>query len=697
MKNTIFTLILCTLFIPSLVSAQTQAASSTPASSAEVAALILQLQAKIQELQQQLATLQASSIPSEDGPSDAIALHTLTQTLSRGMSNDQVADLQRYLAMHSDIYPEGLITGYFGALTEQAVKRLQVAKGLEPVGIVGPKTRVIINTEIIPLSARSSGGGVSSPTVVSFQSGSAMTTVALQTGATTSSSTAATPATNTTTSSTASTTSATPSTSGNVTSGGSSSGGSSGSTAATTTLDTTPPSVSLSAPIVNATVSNTATLIAAATDNVGVVGVQFMLDGVNLGSEDTSSPFSMSWDTTGAVNGAHTLSARARDAAGNQTTSSSISVTVSNAGTIPDTIPPSVSITSPASGATVSGIVVISATASDNIGVTTLHFRADGGVIGEVSAPPYGFSWNTTGVSNGTHTLTVIAHDAAGNITTSSSVSITVNNITVDTTPPSVSVVSPRSGSTIISDIIVSASANDNVGVSGVSFFLDGILFGSEDQSSPYTQTLSTGGYSTGLHSLAVVARDAAGNTATSSATIYTYKTRPTLTDVSLPTTVLSVGTKVLAKVAIAANTQGAVAWRKLTASFSKSSNVTLGDFQIIDVSNAQPVPGVTVSSIGDTTIFTSSVDQEIVGTKTYEIRATVSGTLQAGDYVTTSVQPSESQYASPSSFSSVSSSAYVVWSDLSVSPHSDTSLDWHNDFPILYSAHQAVDRTLTY
>jgi hypothetical protein len=61
-----------------------------------------------------------------------------------------------------------------------------------------------------------------------------------------------------------------------------------------------------------------------------VVGVQFKLDGTNLGAEDTSAPYSVSWDTTTATNGSHTLTAVARDAAGNSTESSSVQVTVDN-------------------------------------------------------------------------------------------------------------------------------------------------------------------------------------------------------------------------------------------------------------------------------------------------------------------------------------------------------------------------------
>jgi hypothetical protein len=97
--------------------------------------------------------------------------------------------------------------------------------------------------------------------------------------------------------------------------------------------DMTRPTVSLTAPAAGATVSSTVTVSATATDNLAVAGVQFRLDGVSdLGAEDTVSPYSISWDTTGAANGIHALTAVARDTAGNLTTSDFIAVTVTNAG-----------------------------------------------------------------------------------------------------------------------------------------------------------------------------------------------------------------------------------------------------------------------------------------------------------------------------------------------------------------------------
>ncbi|MFI4921529.1 MAG: Ig-like domain-containing protein, partial [Gammaproteobacteria bacterium] len=96
--------------------------------------------------------------------------------------------------------------------------------------------------------------------------------------------------------------------------------------------DTTPPTVSMTAPANGTTVSGTVTVSANASDNVGVVGVQFELDGAALGAEDTTAPYSVSWDSTTASNGSHTLTAVARDAAGNHTTATPVTVTVSNSG-----------------------------------------------------------------------------------------------------------------------------------------------------------------------------------------------------------------------------------------------------------------------------------------------------------------------------------------------------------------------------
>lgn len=71
---------------------------------------------------------------------------SITYTLTKGMKNGQVTKLQRILARYPEIYPEGLITGYFGSATERAVERFQKKYGLEQVGYVGQKTRMLLNS-----------------------------------------------------------------------------------------------------------------------------------------------------------------------------------------------------------------------------------------------------------------------------------------------------------------------------------------------------------------------------------------------------------------------------------------------------------------------------------------------------------------------------------------------------------------------
>jgi hypothetical protein len=93
--------------------------------------------------------------------------------------------------------------------------------------------------------------------------------------------------------------------------------------------DTTAPTVSITSPVASTSVSGTVSIQANASDNVGVTRVDFLLDGAVL-SSDTTSPYSASWNTNGTANGTHSLTARAFDAANNQKTSASVSVTVNN-------------------------------------------------------------------------------------------------------------------------------------------------------------------------------------------------------------------------------------------------------------------------------------------------------------------------------------------------------------------------------
>jgi hypothetical protein len=167
--------------------------------------------------------------------------------------------------------------------------------------------------------------------------------------------------------------------------------------------DTTGPTVSLTAPTTGSTVSGSSVALSAnASDNVGVSGVQFKVDGSNVGSQDTTSPYSVTWNTTTVANGTHTITAVASDAAGNSTTSSSVSVTVSNA---PDTTPPTVSLTAPSLGqtATIQSMSFYVATASGKLRLGIYDASGPGGGPGAKKAETAEITpvtgWNTANVT----------------------------------------------------------------------------------------------------------------------------------------------------------------------------------------------------------------------------------------------------------------------------------------------------------
>jgi parallel beta-helix repeat protein len=280
-----------------------------------------------------------------------------------------------------------------------------------------------------------------------------------------------------------------------------------------TPADTTPPTVSLSTPGNNQTVSGTVTMTASANDAGGIAAVQYQLNGSSLGAETTASPYSYLWDSRSVGNGTYALTAVARDKAGNKTTSAAVYVNVANS----DTTAPSISFASPASGATVSGTAALSVSAADNIGVAGVQYTVDGAAITDTTVAPYSCSWNTANAANGTHTLTATARDAAGN-RRSASITVTVSNAIRDTTAPSVSIISPANGQRLSGTVSITASASDNIRVVGVQLLIDGAAYGSELTSAPYSLSWNTVQASNATHRISAIARDAAGNRTTSAA-----------------------------------------------------------------------------------------------------------------------------------------------------------------------------------
>jgi len=192
--------------------------------------------------------------------------------------------------------------------------------------------------------------------------------------------------------------------------------------------DSTAPTVSLTAPSDSATVSGTVSVTASAADDTALDRVEFFVDGM-LEATDSSSPYGFDWNTAAEANGTHSLFARAVDTSGNVGSSSTVRVTVS--GGVEDVTDPTVVLTFPGDGASVFGTVTLSAEASDDFGVTSVEFFVDSVSIGtgmpSGQAGPWQLSWNSTSVSDGSHTIAVKAYDAKGNEGSDGPVSITVD------------------------------------------------------------------------------------------------------------------------------------------------------------------------------------------------------------------------------------------------------------------------------
>ncbi|MFH1714083.1 MAG: peptidoglycan-binding protein [Candidatus Nealsonbacteria bacterium] len=119
-------------------------------------AQIEELRSQIIQLQEQLVSLKEVKQEVKETTQEIKESLQLAKRLRRGMTGEDVKLLQEILSTDSEIYPEGLVTGYFGPLTERAVIRFQKKMGVEQVGLVGPKTLSKIN-ELLKEGAGSSG------------------------------------------------------------------------------------------------------------------------------------------------------------------------------------------------------------------------------------------------------------------------------------------------------------------------------------------------------------------------------------------------------------------------------------------------------------------------------------------------------------------------------------------------------------
>jgi hypothetical protein len=192
-------------------------------------------------------------------------------------------------------------------------------------------------------------------------------------------------------------------------------------------LDSNEPSVDITSPAYGSVVSGMVTINATASDDRGVAFVAFYADEHFIG-QDRAPPYSVTVDASRVPHGStHTIRAVASDSYSGSPPSL-VQVTVDSGGAA-DVYPPVVQMTAPANDAVVTGVVTISASASDNVGVTKVQFLANGGVIGEDSSAPYAITRDTTNLPSGSqYTVSARAFDAAGRVSIDSSVNVTVQH-----------------------------------------------------------------------------------------------------------------------------------------------------------------------------------------------------------------------------------------------------------------------------
>ena len=179
----------------------------------------------------------------------------------------------------------------------------------------------------------------------------------------------------------------------------------------------------------------------------------------------------------------------------------------------PDVTPPAIGFVSPGGGASVTGNVSISVSATDNTAVSSVTLSIDGAAAATDTSSPYTFAWNTNAVLNGSHTLAATAVDAAGN-SNSVSISVIVNNV-LDTTPPTVTITAPSDGNKVTSNVSVKVNTADNVAVVKVELYVDGLLQGAST-AAPFTTKWNTTKAARGPHTIFCKAYDSAGNVGTS-------------------------------------------------------------------------------------------------------------------------------------------------------------------------------------
>ena len=245
-------------------------------------------------------------------------------------------------------------------------------------------------------------------------------------------------------------------------------------------------------------------VMVSASDNEGVTKVECYVDGV-LTDTATELPFTTTWSPDVAANGkAHTLMCKAYDEAGNVGVSKSVSVLLDF-----DTTAPIIAIKTPVSDSVITtGKTSVTVAASDNLAVTRVELYVDSVLFSTSTTSPFTFTWDPGEDNDGVRVLICKAYDAAGNVTASPAVSVTLK---YDNIAPAIAIISPISGTLVNGMVNVTVAATDNVKVKKVQLVVDGKYIG-QNLAYPYTNVWNSSTATAGTHTIFCKAFDDNGN-----------------------------------------------------------------------------------------------------------------------------------------------------------------------------------------
>jgi hypothetical protein len=374
--------------------------------------------------------------------------------------------------------------------------------------------------------------------------------------------------------------------------------------------------VFLTQPSNGSTVSGTNWAVIWVSGTSGTSNVYTLSVGAQVvGTQTTSStgPVSIPWDTTRVPQGTQTLTASVRDATGN-TGSSSVTVTVQNG-----SLPLSASFTSPAAGATITrgSTVSIGMAASGGSPAYTYRLTIDGTQVftTTTSATTASFSWNTTGVAAGSHTLDLTVSDTAGGSSTATrSVTVTAG------TPPTAAFTAPAAGATVQGTVAVNMSASGGTAPYTYVLTIDGTqVFTTTTSATTASFSWNTTTYSNAAHTLGLTVTDSTG--ASGSATRSVTVNNPSGGTFNVFITAPSSGQTV-------SGTQWVTIWNDSTAAGSRTYTLAVGATTVWnETTSGNPVslPWVTTSTPNGQQTLVVTVRDPVSATGSSSVTVTVS------------------------------------------------------------------------